>query len=112
MNADDQMKNDVSEIERAIVAAVAPPASAEIDGWIAAFDNGTVSRARSAAPLSHEHAGVHAIGKVRAAYFARGLAPMFRVPQLAMFAAAEDELQRCGMEAQQPTDVQVARASD
>jgi predicted GNAT family acetyltransferase len=102
---------DVASVERAIVAAVAPPEACETGGWIVAFDNGTVSRARSAAPLSHEGSHATAVAAIRDEYARRGLPPMYRVPQLAVFAAVEDELARLGLHAEQPTDVQVARAS-
>jgi hypothetical protein len=40
---------DVEAIERATVAAVSPEAVEELDGWLLAFDTGTVGRAKSAA---------------------------------------------------------------
>jgi len=99
--------SDVASLERAVAAAVAPPEVCEFDGWIAAFDNGTVSRAKSAAPLSHDHVRpVTAL--IRREYISRGLAPLFRLPRLGVFAAVEDELVRSGMCPRQPTDVQVA----
>jgi len=112
MIAKDQPGNSVASLERAIVAAVAPPHVGEIAGWIAAFDNGTVSRAKSAAPLSHDVADANAVEAIRAEYSMRGLASMFRVPQLAVFADVEDRIAQAGLRAEQPTDVQVARAGD
>ena len=101
---------DIAAVERAIVAAVAPPEVRELHGWIAAFDDGTVNRAKSAAPLSHAGAGARTMLLIRDEYLARGLAPIFRVPQLPAFAAVDDELARFGLHPKQPTDVQVARA--
>ena len=111
MSLNEPMSGYVARLERAIVAAVAPPEVLEFQGWIAAFDNGTVSRARSAAPLSHAAPAVISVAALRAEYVSRGLAPMFRVPQQPAFDAIKGDLARSGMEAQQPTDVQVADAA-
>jgi predicted GNAT family acetyltransferase len=102
---------DVAALERAIVAAVAPVEVLEAGGWIAAFDSGTVSRAKSAAPLSHQKVEVAAALALRDEYLTRGLLPMFRIPQLSAMNAVEDELAKCAMQAEQPTDVQVASAT-
>ena len=112
MPTDELPSGEVASLERAIVAAVAPPEVREAAGWIAAFDDGTVNRAKSAAPLSHDRADAGAVAAVRDEYVARGLSPMYRVPQLAVFAAIEGQLARAGLQAQQPTDVQVARSVD
>ena len=101
---------DVGSVERAIVAAVAPPEVRELHGWIAAFDDGTVNRAKSAAPLSHDCVTAGPLILIRDAYLARGLAPNFRVPELPAFGGVEEELARFGLQPKQPTDVQVARA--
>src|SRR5688572_17123458 len=45
---------DVESIERATLAAMPPSASEEHEGWLLAFDPGTVGRAHSAVPLRHE----------------------------------------------------------
>jgi ribosomal protein S18 acetylase RimI-like enzyme len=111
MTLNEKMSIEVGQLERAIIAAVAPPAVLEIDGWIAAFDDGTVSRARSAAPLSHSQPSVKSVTLLTQAYVSRGLAPMFRVPQLPAFAGVEAELASVGLDARQPTDVQVAVAA-
>ena len=47
---------DIAVLERDTVAAVAPPEILEIGGWLAPLDNGTIGRAKSAVPLSHDHA--------------------------------------------------------
>jgi GNAT superfamily N-acetyltransferase len=103
---------EVARLERAIVAAVAPPEVRELHGWIAAFDDGTVNRAKSAAPLSHDNPDASALAPLRDEYLARGLAPNFRVPVLPAFGNVERELARFGLQPRQPTDVQVARATD
>lgn len=112
MTPDELMSIDVASLERAIVKAVSPPAVLELGGWICAFDDGTVSRARSAAPLSHAVIDPTSVVAIRDEYFTRGLAPMFRIPRSTAFARVDSELARFGMDAQQPTDVQVARASE
>lgn len=104
---DEIMTLDVASLEQAIVAAVAPPEVLRAEGWIVAIDNGTVSRARSAAPLAHDRADPGAIAPIRAAYAARGVSPMFRVPASTIFAPVEAQLERSGLRARQPTEVQV-----
>ncbi|HUR89225.1 MAG TPA: GNAT family N-acetyltransferase [Ramlibacter sp.] len=111
MSADELLGASVAQLERAIVDAVAPAAVCEMEGWIVAFDTGTVSRAKSAAPLSHAAGDPRAIANVRAAYVERGLDALFRVPQLDTFDAVAQELARRGFSGGRPTDVQVARAA-
>jgi N-acetylglutamate synthase len=103
---------DTEGIERATMAAVAPPELEEMRGWLVGYDEGTVSRAKSAVPLHHDAPDAAAAADIRQRYLARGLAPMFRVPQLASFAGVEAELARLGLESQQPTGVHVARAAN
>ena len=110
MPVNELMSTDVASLERAIVAAVAPPHVHEVAGWVAAFDDGTVSRAKSAAPLSHDDLQPSAVVHLRDAYAVRGLPPMFRVPQLRALGSVEAELARLGFEGGRPTDVQVAHA--
>lgn len=112
MNGEPQSGLEVACIERAIVAAVAPPEVRELHGWIAAFDDGTVNRAKSAAPLSHAAADAGIVAVIRDEYLRRGLAPTFRVPELAAFTGVDAQLARFGLQPKQPTDVQVARAED
>ena len=59
----------VESIERATVGAVAPLEALEIGGWLVALDPGTIRRAGSAVPLSHDlapDAGV--LNAIEAAY--------------------------------------------
>ena len=101
---------DVASVERAIVAAVAPPEVHELHGWIVAFDEGTVNRAKSAAPLSHIQADASALAELRNEYLKRGLPAVFRVPELPAFEAVDAALAGFGLQPKQPTDVQFARA--
>jgi GNAT superfamily N-acetyltransferase len=98
---------DVEAIERATVAAVAPDEVAEIGGWLVAFDAGTVGRAKSAAPLSHD-IGPDAIDEIAQAYRARGLTPCFRVADGDGLAGVREALTARGYRPEKPTCVKVA----
>ncbi len=103
---------DVEAIERATVAAVAPREALEIGGWLVALNDGTIRRAASAVPLSHELAadpGV--IDQIEAAYAARGLAPAFRVADAPGLEGVRTELARRGYGFEQPTLVKVGGAA-
>ncbi len=93
---------DIAALERDTVAAVAPPETLEIGGWLVPLDNGTIGRAKSAAPLSHD-LGAEAIGEVEAAYRDRGLRPGFRIADVPSLDPVRAELARRGFGPQQPT---------
>jgi GNAT superfamily N-acetyltransferase len=100
---------DIESLERATVAAVAPPEVIEIDGWLAPFDDGTIGRAKSAAPLSHTpDAG--ALPRIIAAYEARGLPPAFRIPDAPALDSIRNDLSEKGFRPGQPTLVKVGDA--
>jgi ribosomal protein S18 acetylase RimI-like enzyme len=97
---------DVEAIERATLDAVPPQAMVTVGGWLLGLDHGTVGRAHSAVPLSHETADVADASVVRAimARYAReGLSAVFRVPARAAFDPVRAELARCGWVAGKPT---------
>lgn len=98
---------DVSRLERATVAAVAPREVEEADGWILALDAGPMGRACSAAPLSHDPPPP-LTPALADAYAAAGLAPAFRLPDLPVFAAARDLLRDAGFRPGEPTWVMTA----
>jgi len=100
---------DIEAIDRATVAAVSPHAQEELAGWLLAFDAGTVGRARSAVPLSHEPPPGAILDEIQSRYAAHGLPPMLRLPLGGAFAACRDELARRGWEQGKPTHVQVAQ---
>lgn len=102
---------DIESLERATVAALAPPDVVEIGGWIVPFDDGTIGRAKSAAPLSHD-VDASALDEIEAAYAARGLAPAFRIAEVPGLEAVRLELTRRGYEPTQPTVVMTAKAAD
>lgn len=97
---------EVETLERATVAAVAPPEVIEIGGWIVPFDNGTIGRAKSAAPLSHDLSDDD-VGAVVAAYRARGLSPAFRIPDLPAFDRIKARLADHDLAPDQPTVMKV-----
>ena len=100
---------DVECIERATVAAVAPPLVEEIPGWLLAFDRGTIGRAHSAVPLAHD-ASVRAddVPAIVARYRQQGLAPSFRMADVSGLAAVHEALRRAGCQPTQPTLTMVA----
>lgn len=105
------LPEDIESLERATVIAVAPPEVAEIDGWIVPFDDGTLGRAKSAAPLRHDADG-SALDAIEAAYVSRGLSPAFRVADEPALDGVRVELLRRGYEATTPTVVMTAKSAD
>jgi N-acetylglutamate synthase len=93
---------DIAVLERDTVAAVAPPETLEIGGWLVPLDNGTIGRAKSAVPLHHE-IGPDAIGEIVDAYVSRGLKPGFRLADVPSLEPVRAELARSGFTPQQPT---------
>ena len=93
---------EIEALERDTVAAVAPPQTLEIGGWLAPLDNGTIGRAKSAAPLRHD-IGPEAIGEVVDAYRSRGLEPGFRIADVASLESVQNELARRRFTPRQPT---------
>lgn len=99
----------VDAIERATLVAVAPDEILELDGWLVAFNEGTIRRACSAVPLSHEASGQEdAIAQIEAAYAARGLKPAFRIADAPGLEPVRAELTRRGYASEQPTLVKTA----
>jgi len=101
---------DVESLERATIAAVAPEAVEELDGWLLPFDSGTVGRAKSAVPLTHTAADAGLVARIGARYAARGLQAVFRVATVPCFDVMRQELTRCGYRAGKPTLVQTGSA--
>ena len=113
---------DPQDIERATLAAVSPDAQTELDGWLLGFDVGTITRAKSAAPLHHPapdavmdaEQSAHCIQAIEHQYSLRSLGAgagsqaMFRLPDLPCFALFREQLARRGYTAIKPTWVQVA----
>ena len=98
----------IEAIERATVAAVAPVASEDFDGWLLAFDSGAIGRAKCAVPLRHTAYPASAVQAIEERYAARGYPPMFRIADAPALDPIRSELKRRGYEPGQPTLVQVA----
>jgi ribosomal protein S18 acetylase RimI-like enzyme len=97
---------DVEAMERATVAAVAPPEVLEIGGWLVPLDATTVGRAKSAVPLSHSpHVDVRP--EILAAYAERGLPAALRIADTPALEDARNYLTDQGFHASKPTLVKV-----
>jgi ribosomal protein S18 acetylase RimI-like enzyme len=101
---------DVESIERATLAAVAPPAIDEVQGWLLPFDSGVVGRAKSAVPIGHGNSARAPISEIESRYASRGLPALFRIAEVAGLDATRGELARRGYRKGKPTLVQVADA--
>jgi N-acetylglutamate synthase len=101
----------IEAIERDTVAAVAPPETLEIAGWLVPLDHGTIGRAKSAVPLRHD-LGPEAIGEIVAAYLDRGLKPAFRIADAPALDAVRADLARRGFAPEQPTIFKTGSAAD
>jgi GNAT superfamily N-acetyltransferase len=105
--------SSIAQIERATLAAVCPQVVEEMPGWLLPFDTGTVGRAISAVPLTHEFQGEPAslVAQIEDRYVAHGLRAAFRLPDVAGFSALHTHLSQSGYRREQSTLVQVGRAS-
>ena len=101
---------ETESIERATLAAVAPSAVEEMDGWLLAFDAGVVGRARSAVPVRHNDSPRASVAQVERRYASRNLAPLFRIAEAQGLHPIRDELTRRGYRHSKPTLVQIADA--
>jgi GNAT superfamily N-acetyltransferase len=99
----------VEAIERATLAAVPPQVQEVVQGWLLGLDGGTVSRARSAAPLAHEPPTLASIAAVEARYARAGLPALFRLPQLPAFDGTRALLRARGYAPSKPTLLQLAQ---
>lgn len=100
---------DIESLERATVAGIAPPEVMQIGGWLAAFDDGSISRAKSAVPLRHD-LDASDLSAVEAAYRERGLPPAFRLAEAAGLKGLTAEVLRRGYHSTQTTVVMTAPA--
>lgn len=101
---------DIESLERATVAAVAPPEVLEIGPWLVPLDDGTIGRGKSAVPLVHETDAAH-LDAIEAAYRQRGLNPEFRLAEVPGLKSVTAEVARRGYHSEQPTLVMVAPAA-
>ena len=99
--------DDVECIERATLAAVPPDACEELPGWLLALDRGTVGRAHSAVPLTHDAPDLAVLERIEAVYAAHGLRAVLRLPCVPAFDALRVRLAAGGAQVSKPTLVQV-----
>ena len=104
------MNADVESIERATLAAVAPGAIEELEGWLVPFDTGVVGRAKSAVPLRHDYSPRASVVEIERRYASNGLPALFRIAEAVALDATREELTRLGYRHAKPTLVQVANA--
>jgi RimJ/RimL family protein N-acetyltransferase len=103
------MDSIVESIERATFAAVPPQQVLELPGWLAGLDDGTVGRAHSAVPLRHQPPVPELpLRALEAAYAARGLIPVVRLPNAQAFESSARALASAGYAPNQPTVTQTA----
>ena len=93
-------------MERATVAAVAPPEVLELGGWLVPLDDTTVGRAKSAVPLSHTPS-FDALPEILAAYAERGLRASLRIADTPALDGARRYLAARGLHAHKPTLVKI-----
>lgn len=98
-------------MERATLDAVPPTQRVELDGWLIAIDDGVVSRARSATPLSHVPALARGLDAVMARYAAASQPACFRLPETSGLAEVQTLLHSRGLVDASPTRVQVAESA-
>jgi len=98
----------IASIERATLDAVPPRIQEEFEGWLIGYDDGTVSRARSAVPLLHEAERTLGLERIATLYRAQDLTPCFRLPDTTGLVAVRDRLTDMGYVSRSPTLVQCA----
>lgn len=105
--------SEIEAIERATIAAVAHDAHEVIGPWILGLRPGSIGRAHSAAPLTHtlvRDEGL--VARIEAAYRARCMAAVFRLPEVEGLAGVAEVLAARGYAPAQPTLVMGADLSD
>ena len=97
---------DIAAIERATAEAVSPERVDEVEGWLVSRDPGTIGRAHSAAPLSHD-LPPDAIPGIEALYREAGMSPVFRVADVLGLAGVTSSLADRGYRSIQPTIAEI-----
>ncbi|MDP1616451.1 GNAT family N-acetyltransferase [Phenylobacterium sp.] len=99
----------IEAIERATIATVAHDCFEVIGPWILGLRPGSIGRAHSAAPLAHTLVRDESlIARIEAAYRAKGMSPVFRLPDVEGLASVAEALADRGYAPQQPTMVMAA----
>ena len=99
----------IEAIERATIATVAHDCFEVIGPWILGLRPGSIGRAHSAAPLAHtlvRDEGL--IARIEAAYRARDMTSVFRLPDVEGLASVAEALAARGFGPHQPTLVMTA----
>ena len=105
--------SEIEAIERATIAAVANDVHEVIGPWILGLRPGSIGRAHSAAPLSHNLVRDEGlITRIEAAYRARSMGAVFRLPEVEGLAGVAEALVARGYTPTQPTLVMGADLSD
>jgi N-acetylglutamate synthase len=103
---------DIEAIELATCDAVAPTRTARLGRWLLSFDHGTVNRAKTAVPLTHDAVDVRALlaalDEVQQCYRDEGFPPAFRLADVSTLQPIAQRLHDTGYAAQAPTLVMVA----
>ena len=106
MNTTSPGPAEIEAIERATIATVAHDAHEVIGPWILGLRPGSIGRAHSAAPLTHtlvRDEGL--IARIEAAYRARSMSPVFRLPEVEGLSSLAEALAERGYVPTQPTQV-------
>ena len=106
----------VEAIERATLAAVCPQVVHSLPGWLLPMDDGTISRAKSAVPLSHvpptPTKAAQWLAAVEQVYQQHGHAVALRLPHHTGWAPLHAVLAAEGYRPSQPTCVQIGNVRD
>ncbi len=101
----------VESIERATLEAVCPQVVHDLPGWLLPMDDSTISRAKSAVPLSHApptHAqGAQWVAAIEQVYQRHSHPVVFRLPSHADWAPLHAVLAAQGFQHSQPNCVQI-----
>ncbi|MFN3493649.1 MAG: GNAT family N-acetyltransferase [Hydrogenophaga sp.] len=103
--------DEIERIERATLEAVVPDRLEALPGWLLPMFDGTVGRARSAVPLSHQPPAPGLVDTIEQRYRQHGFEPAFRLPELPAFDAFCRRLGERGYVREQPTLTQVGRVA-
>ena len=98
--------DDIEGIERATFAAMPPQRLQAWGDWLLGLDDGTVGRSHSAVPIRHDAPAAGGVDAIARRYAAAGLAPVFRLPEVAAFEGMRDALAQRGYVRARPTLVQ------
>jgi GNAT superfamily N-acetyltransferase len=101
--------SEIEQLERSIVASVAPERVVEMAGWLVPLDDGAIGRAKSAVPLAHD-AHPDAVADVEQIFLAARLPPAFRVAETEGLAPVVAELKARGYAPHTPTIMKLGTA--